>query len=1050
MPDKLTALRIKQQDGTYSAQIPVGVLAENVTYNNDYDLKTVLGNVNMTKGNLQSQIDTKVGPEYVEGQISEDVSNWLDDNVTPVGSAVVVNASLSITGAAADAAVTGKVRDVVLNGTVTWTTVAGERISEGTGLAITDANYSRSDYIDVSNFGQIRVIMTSGTYSTFNAFYDENKNYIWRFGIDTTAEIITVPARAHYMRISAETSSFANIQITYSGKDQVGMEEVDDNNPDLISKYGYFLPFKTGNGNPPTNFHPIANGYNITGSSGTSTRWDNILTSVFPSELVGADHFYMKVELSDETVRSNVFAAAFCMQGDTILYTYYVHSGVHRIPIVAGTESFTIRAQVVANTTLDNVKIRMFMYKDYPIMDSIENMNASADRWLVNDIWPGMVKGTYTDYPNPYTHKGITFTWLNDKKTSLKISGTNDGTEVSFMNVYGGNSNFPEGMVPGKKYRITYKTNAPEVADVQFRIYSYNGNTKTGELVFNSGSSDWVCPSNCTSIIFRLNVQLNAVAKNSDNEDIIFSDIGFLECSDNEVYAQKEIEDYNCINLLENWYGLNNRTQITAQHGNVTFTSRGNHLYRVRGYTDSTFRFGNILVGTDSIPEPLEAGKTYYIDIKSSYTWLQVYHKLSGTSDFVYTGGATSSSGKVKITIPSNADGVIVRLYVQPNTAQFDELVSVGIYNAMTNEELSEKIEDAVRPNEYTFNNYAYTVTLNATPSITTDTNNYLASTGTTADRSADILAMLNSTGYCHLGPGDFYVKNIVMPDATRIDGCGAKTTVRLNDDDDSRFCFSLRSQCTIADMRLVGGLDSVTPTATLADRHGIIWEGTYSEDQKAPYRGTLDNLVIFNFLGGGVTLYNTGYSVNAGLMATNLWIHNCGAGINISYWSEFSKFTNVRCGSCYYGCINNGGNNVFVNCDFSSNREIALLMDNSQNQSPNNTHGSIIGCVFNHTASGGVSNSGIGIKILNCKNGFVFTGCQIFFSRIYIEDSDGIVISDSNFGNVNCDVSVYGGGAVLFANNMTQADLPVTIVDNEHVHFVNNYIRSTGAEWTA
>lgn len=113
MPDKLTALRIKQQDGTYSAQIPVGALAENVAYNNDYDLKTVLGNVNMTKGNLQFQIDTKIDSEYVEGQISEDVSNWLDENVNPVGSAVVVDSSLSIDGAAADAKVTGdKITDL--------------------------------------------------------------------------------------------------------------------------------------------------------------------------------------------------------------------------------------------------------------------------------------------------------------------------------------------------------------------------------------------------------------------------------------------------------------------------------------------------------------------------------------------------------------------------------------------------------------------------------------------------------------------------------------------------------------------------------------------------------------------------------------------------------------------------------------------------------------------------------------------------------------------------------------------------------------------------
>lgn len=40
-------------------------------------------------------------------QIPSIVTDWLDDNVTPVGSAVVVDSSLSISGAAADAKATG-------------------------------------------------------------------------------------------------------------------------------------------------------------------------------------------------------------------------------------------------------------------------------------------------------------------------------------------------------------------------------------------------------------------------------------------------------------------------------------------------------------------------------------------------------------------------------------------------------------------------------------------------------------------------------------------------------------------------------------------------------------------------------------------------------------------------------------------------------------------------------------------------------------------------------------------------------------------------------
>ena len=61
--------------------------------------------------------------------------------------------------------------------------------------------------------------------------------------------------------------------------------------------------------------------------------------------------------------------------------------------------------------------------------------------------------------------------------------------------------------------------------------------------------------------------------------------------------------------------------------------------------------------------------------------------------------------------------------------------------------------------------------------------------------------------------------------------------------------------------------------------------------------------------------------------------------------------FTNIMASKCLYGCINNGGNNVFVNCGFNSNIT-GFLIDNSRGQSNNNSHGSAIGCTFNHSGN--------------------------------------------------------------------------------------------------
>ena len=343
--------------------------------------------------------------------------------------------------------------------------------------------------------------------------------------------------------------------------------------------------------------------------------------------------------------------------------------------------------------------------------------------------------------------------------------------------------------------------------------------------------------------------------------------------------------------------------------------------------------------------------------------------------------------------------------------------------------------------NEYEFNEYSNTYNVTATPTITADTNNYLASAGDDTDRTADILAMLSTTGACHLGPGVFYLKDLQMPDSTSIIGSGMATRVYMLTG--NGFAIKMGSRCQVKDFRLFGTTSSYTPVSTIGDRHGILWQGDYTQRQVAPFSSIISDMFIDGFNGGGITCYDTGYGTHNFLACTNVLIENCDAGINISYWSEFHKFTNVRTRSCYYGCINNGGNNVFTNCDFSSCSGKAFVMDNSQGQSPNNSHGSCVACVFNHTAS----NTGVGIEILNCTNGFIFSACQIFYSQINMKDSSGVVFSNCNFGANNCDITIDGGGAVLFMGNMYQSATNITVTDNTHVHFVNCYNRSTGAE---
>ena len=114
--DKLTAIKIKYDDGTYSDEIPVSVLAENVEWDSTHTLVDILGSIDVdVTGTIQDQIsqlfNEKVSNSdmqvYVTNSMPAYITNWLNTNVNPVGSAVVVDSSLTIQGAAADAKVVG-------------------------------------------------------------------------------------------------------------------------------------------------------------------------------------------------------------------------------------------------------------------------------------------------------------------------------------------------------------------------------------------------------------------------------------------------------------------------------------------------------------------------------------------------------------------------------------------------------------------------------------------------------------------------------------------------------------------------------------------------------------------------------------------------------------------------------------------------------------------------------------------------------------------------------------------------------------------------------
>ena len=469
------------------------------------------------------------------------------------------------------------------------------------------------------------------------------------------------------------------------------------------------------------------------------------------------------------------------------------------------------------------------------------------------------------------------------------------------------------------------------------------------------------------------------------------------------------ISPYNAVDLL-----CTSSIAANGTHNGITYAFSGNQC-TVTG-TSTEVSYKNIYADVHHLPDGMTAGETYYFKYKTedSNVRLALFFRDSSGNNIPPTQYLISDR---TFAIPQNAVGFVARIDIQANKT-VSTTVEYAALTCPSNRELQERIN--------------------------ANSHNYLASTGNTADVTGSIVSMLTQDGVCHLGPGLFCVSGIDMPDDAMLTGCGSKTVIRLNGS--GSYAVKMNHRNTVSDLTIEGSDSNITLNENVGTRHGILWQGDYTQTQnqsdattRQPTYGILNNLRIRRFTGGGITCSDTGYGTINFIEGTNIIVNNCNAGINISYWSEFHKFANVRTYGCYYGCINNGGNNTFVNCDFSTCK-LAFLMDNTNDQSPNNSHGSAVGCVFNHTDN----NNGVGIRIVNCNHGYIFTGCQIFYSKVNIQDSSGIVISNSNFGGD--DIIVSGGGAVLFANNMHGAQPTKAITNNNTVRFVNCCVRSDGA----
>lgn len=167
---------------------------------------------------VAGQIDETVAeqlPAVVAADIPAEVTNWLTANVNPVGSAVAVDSSLSISGAAADAKVTGsKISDLKTQLNVLFTDLPPITFVQGT----INSTYGRYDpnnknriasdsYIDVTN----KTVFDIPTVYDYSLFFYKGRvevaasNYLstsgWLNGTKTLGDTIQIPETATLYKI---------------------------------------------------------------------------------------------------------------------------------------------------------------------------------------------------------------------------------------------------------------------------------------------------------------------------------------------------------------------------------------------------------------------------------------------------------------------------------------------------------------------------------------------------------------------------------------------------------------------------------------------------------------------------------------------------------------------------------------------------------------------------------------------------------------------------------------------------------------------------------
>lgn len=688
-------------------------------------------------------------------------------------------------------------------------------------------------------------------------------------------------------------------------------------------------------------------------------------------------------------------------------------------------------------------------------IDGFENFNAYN---IINDSL----------YRETQTMAGLTFNY-NRSKNELTITGNKVSGNVSYITLFMDQHSLPKGMKAGETYYLSY-----DGVNSILIVYNYSSTSTIPEIkrIIQGENVPFTIPEDCTGLIIRswisreVSGELNEVThpiitdslSNKTITDLIYSEGKSLPLKYIKIYGYGDANEFTDRGYIFIPY----KSGVPSNWTNLPKSSAG-WLVNLGANDESDFYTQIFIPYNGRISDPNSFACETYFRRKTREGWEPWTGYANTRNLFVsptyLNNDADNLSGK--LTFASQTAGQVNLANVPYNHAQFLLDLAMNIpsnihiqfsFPYFTTEKIYYRIRNVsgnwsswimlnsgesttTITQEVSRDTYNNTYNITTSPQITTDTNGWLRAVDTNTldesnktDMTGPIMSMLNSTGYCHLGPGIFYVSgNIDMPAGSMIEGCGNQTIIRLLQTTTSGYIVRMHTRSTIKNVCFSGGYNAGDiSNSNIGGRKGINYIGNRDGQNPEVTPKTCTLCMVegcwFENLDSGIYGYNAGGGMQNGLEVSNCYFTRCKAGINLDYLVEYSKFTNCVTFQCYYACINNGGNNVFTACTFHG--VIGFLIDNSADNKPNAAHGSCVGCTFNHIDNmnnPSALGKGIAIKVLNTVAGFLFANCQLWYGRIHIESSKGIQIT-------GCEIGGLGG-----------SEYPVLETSGSYMVFVDN-----------